>query len=108
MKHQIGDRTEFSWGWYELKEILENQNVKMWRKLKEMVCPHCKKIIEQKTECIFHTIEIWTKMHSAGNIIDDISILGITEDGQYLLLPRDKFIEIKEKSEYLKNRQVNL
>jgi hypothetical protein len=105
MEHKVGDRTEFSWGLYELKEILTNQNITMWRKLKEDICPHCKKVIEHKVECIFNTIEIWSKLNKNPiDIIEDISILGLATNGQYLLLPREKYPEIIKQSVYLTNR----
>jgi hypothetical protein len=94
----IGDKTEFSFGEFQLVAQLQNSGVSMWRKLQDDICPHCKEIIEKKVNYVFDLVEVWVRPGLDINCdIKDMTILGYAADGSVLLLTVDKYEEVLQK-----------
>lgn len=94
----IGDKTEFSFGEFQLVANLVSPGINMWRKIQDDICPHCKEVIEKKANYIFDLIEVWVKPGLDINCdIKDMAIVGHAADGACLLLTADKYEEVMQK-----------
>lgn len=94
----IGQKRRFTFSEkeFEIKEILDNPNIRLQWTWNTGVCPHCKERIERKIDHLFYRIEILvdTTKKLDDITIDDIVIMGDTTDKRRLILPKDKYTDV--------------
>lgn len=95
----------FSENLYKVREILETQNIQFPWEWSSGVCPHCKKKITRTINHIINRIEILGIDNLKDNELkeNDIIVLGFTLDNRTMLIPKEKYKEILNKTTKFKN-----
>ena len=103
---KIGEKRKFTFKpgkTYILKEIIKNPNITMSWKWSNLVCPHCKNMIENEVEHVIEKAEILVDNSKKENYTNnDILVLGFSTDKKTLLLTQEKANEILLKSKNFK------
>jgi len=103
---KIGEKRQF--GFIKtvmvIAELLEDADVSMWWEWKSEVCPHCKEKIEKRLLHEFQTVEILVpeSLKDEKVTLSDIMLIGHAKDGKTMLMTKDKFKEVLEKSKNFK------
>ncbi len=99
---KVGNKRSFTFKKeiYEIKEIIENPDVTMKIIAGSIVCPHCKEKIESSKNYTFRKIEILIDENKKIEEInvDDLVILGDSLDKKKMLISKDLYNKILEKS----------
>lgn len=103
---KVGNLRDFSFSnkKYKIREILENPQISLLWTWDSGVCPHCKNKITRNIKHDFYKIEILGENDIDDDklTIDNIYLLGFTLDKRTMLIPKDKYNEVFQKSKKFK------
>ena len=106
MMPQIGNKRTFTFlpEPCEIVDIVENSDIKLIWKWQDLVCPHCQKRIEKIKEHILNRVELLIPCSKMDVDIlqkkHHLVIIGFDQQGKTMLLPREKYPEVIEKSKF--------